>query len=47
MYTEGSIIADFKTSSEKERLVNLTYFSLMTMQAGLSIHYIVILHCYS
>lgn len=47
MYTEGNIIADLKTASEKERLLKVTHFFLMTMQAGLSIHYTVILHCYS
>lgn len=47
MYTEGNIIADLKTASEKERLVKVTHSFLMAMQAGLSIHYTVILHCYS
>lgn len=47
MYTEGNIMADLKTASEKERLVKVTHCFLMTMQAGLSIPYVIILHCYS
>lgn len=47
MYTEGNAITDLKSGSEKERLVKVTRFPLMTMQEGFSIHYIVILHCYN
>lgn len=47
MYTEDNAITDLKSALQKERLVKVTRFPLMTMQAGFSIHYIVILHCYN